>query len=109
MPAWLTYVVLCADDTLYCGVTSDLVRRLHEHNHTPRAARYTRARRPVEVVARWSFDSRADAQRFEARFKKLERAAKLDLLREASGSEATTAKDQHPGQEQPENGRAYSG
>ena len=52
MKAWHLYVVRCSDGTLYTGVTTDLDRRLHEHNVTKRGAKYTRTRRPVELV--WS-------------------------------------------------------
>lgn len=78
--AWFTYVLRCADDTLYVGVTTDLDRRVHEHNSTRRGARYTRARRPVQLLASWAFDSRSEAQQFEARFRKKSRRGKLGLI-----------------------------
>ncbi len=46
---WFVYLLRCADGSLYTGITTDLQRRLHEHNHTAAGARYTRARRPVEL------------------------------------------------------------
>ena len=50
---WYVYLLRCADATLYCGVTTDMERRLREHNAGSRGAKYTRARRPVELVAAW--------------------------------------------------------
>ena len=47
---WYVYLLRCADATLYCGVTTDMERRLREHNAGSRGAKYTRARRPVELV-----------------------------------------------------------
>lgn len=77
---WYVYVVECADETLYTGITTDVQRRVHEHNHTARAARYTRARRPVEVVASWSYDNRSEAASAEWHFKQLSRAEKLERV-----------------------------
>ena len=48
--SWYVYVVRCRDDSLYTGITTELERRIEEHNHSPKGARYTRARRPVELV-----------------------------------------------------------
>ncbi len=74
---WWTYVLRCSDDSLYVGVTTDLDRRLHEHNATARGARYTRARRPVEFAAAWPHPDRSAAQKAEAAFRRLSRAQKL--------------------------------
>ena len=75
--SWYLYVLECADSTLYTGITTDCERRLHEHNHTARGARYTRARRPVSLLATWSYADRAEASRAEHAFKALDRTAKL--------------------------------
>ena len=81
-PGWWVYVLRCCDDSLYVGVTTDRERRLHEHNHTARGARYTRARRPVQLVASWPFEGRSEAQQAEAAFRKLSRRQKLRRLDE---------------------------
>lgn len=79
-PPWQVYLLRCADDTLYTGVTRDLQRRLRQHNgELVGGASYTRARRPVEVVAAFACDDRSTAQRHEAAIKKLPRQAKLSL------------------------------
>lgn len=77
---WWTYVLRCSDDTLYVGVTTDLHRRVHEHGHTARGARYTRVRRPVRLVAAWPHPDRSAAQKAESAFRKLRRTRKLRLL-----------------------------
>lgn len=76
---WFFYALRCADDTLYAGVTTDLARRVAEHN-AGRGARYTAGRRPVRLVAAWRFPDRGTAQRAEARFRRLTRAQKLALI-----------------------------
>jgi putative endonuclease len=76
------YLLLCADGTLYAGSTPDMDRRLHEHNYTKSAAKYTRGRRPVTIAYREDFDTIAEAREREREFKKLTRADKLALVRE---------------------------
>ncbi len=79
--SWFVYILKCADNTLYTGVTTDLERRLHEHNTCPRkGAKYTRVRRPVRLAYSEAQDSRSLACQREAAIKKLTRAQKLQLL-----------------------------
>jgi putative endonuclease len=80
--AWFLYALRCADGTLYAGVTTDLARRVAEHNNAGRGARYTAGRRPVRLVAAWRFPGRGAAQRAEARFRRLSRARKLALIKQ---------------------------
>ena len=77
---WTLYVVECADESLYTGITTDVERRVREHNESDRGARYTRARRPVELVASWRCADRSEAARAEYAFKQLRRPQKLRLL-----------------------------
>ncbi|WP_303673418.1 GIY-YIG nuclease family protein [Vampirovibrio chlorellavorus] len=74
-----TYLLKCADDTLYCGWTINPQQRLAQHN-AGKGAKYTRVRLPVQLVAQWRFDSRAEAMRYEARIKRLSRKQKLALI-----------------------------
>jgi putative endonuclease len=76
---WYCYALCCADDTLYAGITTDLTRRVAQHN-AGRGARYTAGRRPVRLVAAWRYPDRGAAQRAEARFRRLTRAQKLMLV-----------------------------
>ena len=73
------YVLLCADGTLYTGATVDLGRRMEAHR-SGKAAKYTRARLPVRLLAWWHPASFGVARSQEARFKRLRRAAKLAAL-----------------------------
>ena len=73
------YLLRCADDSLYCGWTTDLARRLAAHG-AGSASRYTRSRRPVELAAVVAVSDRSAALREEARIKRLPRAAKLRLI-----------------------------
>ncbi len=78
--SWYVYILRCADDTLYTGITTDVVRRLREHNEAKLGAKYTRARRPVVLVYKKRFTSRSTAAIREAALKKLSREEKLMLL-----------------------------
>lgn len=77
--SWWVYILLCADGTLYTGMTDDIPRRLRAHN-TGRGAKYTRGRRPVLLVYRERCASRSQALRREAALKRLSRSQKWDLI-----------------------------
>ena len=85
MSAWYVYILRCADDSLYTGITTDLERRTHEHNHGRAGARYTRVRRPVQLVYSETLASRSEAACREAAIKKLSRPQKLMLMAGGSG------------------------
>lgn len=70
---------MCADGTLYTGITVEVKRRVDEHNGSSLGAKYTRTRRPVDLVYTRGFASRSDAAKEEARIKKLSRTEKLSL------------------------------
>ena len=74
-----TYILKCADGTLYCGWTNDLEKRLKAHNDG-KGAKYTRSRLPVSLVYFEEFDNPIDAQRREYRIKRLTRAQKIELI-----------------------------
>ena len=80
MSIWYVYILQCADSTFYTGTTTDVERRLHEHNHTRQAAAYTRARRPVQVVHTERLSTRAAAYRREAEIKSLTHSQKRQLI-----------------------------
>lgn len=81
MKTWYVYIAQCADGTLYTGISTDVNRRLHEHNHTSKGAKYTRSRRPVKLKLVIECIGRSEAAREEARIKKLSRLDKLSLIR----------------------------
>ena len=74
------YILQCADDTLYTGITTDLERRVEEHNTSALGAKYTRGRRPVKLVYSEKYETRSLATREEMRLKKLTKDQKLQLL-----------------------------
>lgn len=90
MPAadWFVYLLRCADGTLYAGITTDLQRRLAEHN-AGTGARYTRARLPLELAYAEPARDRSAASRREAEIKCLPRCAKLALVATQEGSVQT--------------------
>ncbi|MEA5004250.1 MAG: GIY-YIG nuclease family protein [Christensenella sp.] len=73
-----TYILRCADDTLYTGWTNDLEKRIKLHN-TGKGAKYTKARRPVALFYFETFPTKKEAMRREAAIKKLSREQKLAL------------------------------
>ncbi len=77
------YILRCADDTLYTGSTTDIDRRIVEHNTSPRAAKYTRARRPVVLVYQESVKDLSTARSREAEIKQLTRNEKLVLIKKS--------------------------
>ena len=80
MKEWYLYVLLCADGTYYTGITTDTKRRLHEHNKTKRGAKYTRARRPVQLVYIEEYSLQGEALRAERKFKALTRKQKEETI-----------------------------
>jgi putative endonuclease len=75
------YILKCADKTLYTGITTNLERRISEHNKNKLGAKYTASRRPVRLVYSKRFKNRANASREEARIKNLTRRQKLELIK----------------------------
>ena len=80
-PMYHLYILRCADDTLYTGITTDLDRRVSEHNGSGLGAKYTRGRRPVTLVYSRRFRTRSNALSEEVRVKRLSRMEKLLLIK----------------------------
>ena len=74
-----TYILRCADGTLYTGWTNNLEKRLAAHN-AGTAAKYTKSRRPVELTYFEEFETKEEAMSREWHIKKLTRAEKLELI-----------------------------
>ncbi|MCJ8339504.1 MAG: GIY-YIG nuclease family protein [Pseudomonadales bacterium] len=82
---WFVYLARCADSSLYAGVTTDCQRREREHNGQGKAgARYTKTRRPVQIVWSEPHPDRSSACKREAAIKKISRRDKLGLIRGSS-------------------------
>ncbi len=73
---WFVYIVRCADNSLYTGITRDTTRRVSEHNSGKLGAKYIRARRPVTLVYQEESANRSEALKREAAIKKLSKAKK---------------------------------
>ncbi len=78
---WFVYMVRCIDNSLYTGVTTDLTRRLREHNgETANGARYTLTKRPVKLVYSELAADRSSAQKREHQIKQLSKESKNQLI-----------------------------
>ena len=75
-----TYIVRCADGTLYTGWTNSLQKRLKAHNEGKAGAKYTRAKRPVELVYYEGYATKEEAMRREYQIKQFTRHRKLELI-----------------------------
>ena len=75
-----TYIVQCADGTLYTGWTKCLQKRLKAHNEGKAGAKYTRSKRPVKLVYYEGFETKEEAMRREYAIKQLTRKQKLNLM-----------------------------
>ncbi len=80
---WFVYILRCIDNTFYTWVTTDLQRRLLEHNTSVKSAKYTRMRRPVEMVYFKEFTTRIEACKEEYRIKLLTRKQKEEIIKES--------------------------
>lgn len=79
MTNWSVYLVRCKDGTLYCGISTDVLGRVHDHN-LGRGAKYTKGRRPVELVAFSKPMTHGDALRLEQFIKRRRRSEKVNEL-----------------------------
>ena len=78
---YYVYILKCADDTLYTGITTELKRRITEHNGSAKGAKYTRVRRPVKLIYSELYDSRSAALKREYKIKKkMTRREKLEMI-----------------------------
>lgn len=77
---WYVYFLRCNDNSLYTGITTDLKRRLHQHNNTKLGAKYTRARRPVVLVYSESAKDKSTASKREYQLRTLTKNKKEKLV-----------------------------
>ena len=75
---WFVYILRCADNTLYTGITKDIERRCKQHNAAV-ASKYTRARLPVVLAYQETVASHGDALRRELVIKRMTRTAKVAM------------------------------
>jgi len=82
---YFVYILRCQDQTLYTGITSNIERRIKEHNSSNKGAKYTKSRRPVTLVYSEISPNRSLASKREYQIKKLSRAKKEQLLTVTNG------------------------
>ena len=80
MDKWHMYVVRCSDGSLYAGIAKNLRKRILEHNYGMKGAKYTRSRRPVEVVYKEECETHSEALKREWAFKKLSKRKKEQIV-----------------------------
>lgn len=78
--SWYVYILECSDETLYTGITTDLERRVEEHNTSLLGAKYTRGRRPVKMVYFCSLSNKSEAQKEEYRIRNLSKSEKNKII-----------------------------
>ncbi len=76
---WKVYILKCGDGSFYTGITTDIVRRVEEHQ-SGKGAKYTRGKAPFEIVYTRNFKTRSAASKLEAHIKRLSREEKLALI-----------------------------
>ena len=80
---YFLYILKCKDGTLYTGITTDVVRRVREHNSSTKGAKYTKPRRPVVLVYSKKFKNRSTSSKAEAKIKAMTRQEKQDLIKKS--------------------------
>ncbi len=90
--SWYLYILACADNTLYTGITTDLARRIQEHN-AKKGAFYTQNKTPVELVYQEAMSDQSAARKREAAIKQLTRKEKLELIGGTTKPQDTTTQD----------------
>ena len=78
---YFIYILKCIDQTFYTGITTNIERRIKEHNNSKLGAKYTKVRRPVKLVYSKEFENRSFASIEEARIKKLSRVQKIEFIK----------------------------
>ena len=77
---WHIYILQCRDKTFYTGITTNLKRRVKEHNTSNLGAKYTKGRRPVKLVYSSRKKNKSSALKEEYRIKKLSRSEKIGII-----------------------------
>jgi len=77
---WFVYFLRCNDNSLYAGITTDINRRLHQHNNTKLGAKYTRAKRPVTLAFIETASNKSTASKREYQLRKLTKSQKEQLV-----------------------------
>lgn len=81
MKSWFIYIVRCANNSLYTGITTDVDRRVHEHQNTSKGAKYLKGKGPIELVWTTQADNRSQASQIEYQIKRLSKSDKERLIK----------------------------
>ncbi len=82
---WFVYIVKCQDGSLYTGTTSNLERRIWQHNNSKRGARSLKPKLPVKLIYKELYSNRSKALKRESEIKGWKREKKLDLIENGLG------------------------
>lgn len=77
---YYVYLLECSDSSYYCGITTDIQRRIIEHNTSKKGAKYTRSRRPVKLIWSKIVQNRSEATKLEIQIKNLSKKEKIALV-----------------------------
>lgn len=88
--SWYVYIVECRDGSYYTGITTDIERRINEHNHSTLGSRYTRSRRPVKLCYSEASGSRSAALKRERQIKRLATQQKHQLVTQVAAAPANS-------------------
>jgi len=75
---WIVYLLLCSDNSIYCGISNNLNKRIAAHN-AGKGAKYTKGRLPVKLIKFFITDSKSSALKLEYKIKQLSRKEKLEF------------------------------
>jgi putative endonuclease len=78
---WYVYILECRDGSFYTGISTNLKKRIDDHNNSKLGAKYTRGRRPVKLVYSCEMESKSEALKEEYRIKKMARKEKMKLVK----------------------------
>lgn len=82
---WSVYMIRCADNSLYTGVSTDVERRFQEHlNGDAKSAKYLKGKGPLSLAFQWHIGSRSEAQKAECQIKKLSKQQKEKIIQDKS-------------------------
>jgi len=77
---YVVYLLECSDKSYYCGTTNNLTKRLYDHNHTKKGAKYTKSRRPIKLIAKTGNMNKSNALKKEKHVKSLQKNKKLSCF-----------------------------
>jgi len=87
---WVVYIVRCKDNSFYCGITQDVKARVDRHNEG-KGAKFTRTRKPVELLYSEELPTKSAALKREIEIKNFSRKNKIKLIKQGTGDRFLSA------------------